>query len=236
MNFIAHFYVDKHVDDGLFFVGVSTPDWVSIFDRNVRVKANLLPLIMENEATPAELSFYNGVMRHLEIDRDFHSSEFFAFETQEIMRLIDRHLGKERVPRSFFVAHVLFELVLDKVLIQSEPSLLPTYYRHLESCSLKRMVQLTEWITSTPLPGYDAFLQRFIAKRYLYQYTDWDHLIYVLRRILERVRLRQVEYLYEPAFMRVLQEYEEGLIERHAPYMAAFGRDSGLRVSSASCG
>ncbi len=222
MNFIAHFYVDKHVDDSLFFVGVSTPDWVSIFDRNVRVKESLMPLIMENEATSDELSFYNGVMRHLEIDRQFHSSSFFTSETREIIRLIEKHLGKENVPRSFFVAHILFELVLDKVLIQADSSLLSRYYEHLENCRIDRMVQLTEWVASTPLPRYDGFLKKFISKRYLYQYTDWDHLIYVLRRILERVHLKEVSYLYEPAFMRLLHEYEEGLTQRYPVQMLQF--------------
>jgi len=222
MNFIAHFYMDRHVGDSLFFVGVSTPDWVSIFNRNVRVKENHLPLIMENDATPEELSFYNGVLRHLEVDRVFHSSAFFVRETRHISELFARHLGNQQVPRSFFVAHVIFELVLDKVLIQSDPSLLPSYYRHLENYDLDYLVQLTEWITSTPLPAYDGFLKKFITKKYLYQYLYWDHLIYVLRRILERVHIYDTDYLYSPGFMRVLEEYEAGLTQRHAPALQEF--------------
>lgn len=222
MNFIAHFYMDRHVADSLFFVGVSTPDWVSIFNRNIRVKEKRLPLIMENDATPEEMSFYNGVMRHLEVDRVFHSSLFFEQETAAIGRLFKQFLPEGAVPRSFFVAHVMFELVLDKVLIQSDPSLLPAYYQHLESCPLTRMVQLTEWITSTPMPGYDGFLKKFLRKKYLYHYTDWDHLIYVLRRLLERVGVSQHDFLDTARFRELAHWYEAGLAARHQDALQVF--------------
>jgi hypothetical protein len=224
MNFIAHFYMDRHVADSLFFVGVSTPDWVSIFNRSIRVKENRLPLIMENEATPAEMSFYNGAMRHLEVDRVFHTSAFFAQETRIISDLFKQYLPQGAVPRSFFVAHVMFELVLDKVLIQADPSLLPAYYQHLESCRLDRMVQLTEWITSTPMPGYDLFLKKFIGKKYLYQYTDWNHVIYVLRRLLARVGVDMHEFLDTPEFWKLAQIYEDGLAQRHHEALLGFGK------------
>jgi hypothetical protein len=225
MNFIAHFYMDRHVEDSLFFVGVSTPDWVSIFNRSIRVKENRLPLIMENDATTAETSFYNGVLRHLEVDRVFHSSTFFEYETGELGRLFKQHFAPGAVPRSFFVAHVMFELVLDKVLIQADPSLLPAYYRHLESCCVEQVVQLTEWITSTPMPGYDGFLGRFISKKVLYQYTDWAHVIYVLQRLLERVGVDTHEFLDTDAFLDLAHVYEQGLSQRHHRALQSFGQD-----------
>jgi len=225
MNFIAHFYMDRHVEDSLFFVGVSTPDWVSIFNRQIRVKENRLPLIMENDATPAEMSFYNGVMRHLEVDRVFHSSAFFEDETREISRLLKQHFADGAVPRSFFVAHVMFELVLDKVLIQADPSLLPAYYSHLESCDMAQIVQLTEWITSTPMPGYDGFVKKFIIKKYLYQYTEWNHVIYVLRRLLERVGVDTHEFLDTDAFLSLAETYEEGLSRRYLKALQGFGQE-----------
>jgi hypothetical protein len=224
MNFIAHFYMDRHVEDTLFFVGVSTPDWVSIFNRQIRVKENRLPLIMENEATPAEISFYHGIVRHLEVDRVFHSSSFFEYETAEISRLLKLHFAEEAVSRRFFVAHVMFELVLDKVLIQADPSLLPAYYSHLESCDMDQIVQLTEWITATPMPGYDGFVGKFIHKKFLYQYTDWNHVIYVLRRLLERVGVDTHEFLDTEAFMSLAKTYEAGLNRRYLKALQGFGQ------------
>lgn len=224
MNFIAHFYMDRHVADDLFFVGVSTPDWVSIFDRSIRVKENRMPLIMENDASRAELSFYNGVLRHLEVDRVFHSSAFFEEETRIIGDLFKQYFPNGEVQRSFFVAHVMFELVLDKVLIQADPSLLPAYYQHLSNCHLREICRLTEWITRTPMPGYDGFVKKFIKRKFLYKYTDCEHLIYVLRRLLERVGIATHDFLYTPAFLKVLQTYEQGLTTRYTGALQHFGR------------
>ncbi|MEO1451190.1 MAG: hypothetical protein AAFV07_16790, partial [Bacteroidota bacterium] len=151
MNFIAHYFLDRNLDDSLFFAGVSTPDLVSIFDRNIRLKAKRMPLIMENEATQEELSFYNGVMRHFEVDRIFHTSEFFKSEVKLLCDAFTYHLGEKVVKRDYFVAHILFELTLDKVLIQQNAFLIDDFYAHLESRPLEELVRLTEWVTHTPM-------------------------------------------------------------------------------------
>ena len=154
MNFISHFYLDRNLDDSLFFVGVSTPDLVSVFDRTIRLKEGRMPLIMENEATKGEISFYNGVIRHFEVDKLFHTSDFFYSETEKIKNLLQEEFGKDHVPRAFFVAHVLFELILDRILIHHNNTLLPTFYDHLSRFPIKEYVRLTEWVTHTPMPAY----------------------------------------------------------------------------------
>ena len=153
MNFISHFYLDRDLNDSHFFTGVSTPDLVSLFDRNIRLKARQMPLLMENEATPEEVSFYQGVLRHFEGDRIFHTSHFFERETGQINDIL-KETFQERVGRGFFVAHILFELLLDKILIQDDPSLLSEFYGHLTARPIQEYVRLTEWVT----PRAHAFL------------------------------------------------------------------------------
>ncbi|MEM9984193.1 MAG: hypothetical protein AAF804_03790 [Bacteroidota bacterium] len=223
MNFIAHYYIDRQIEQDLFVAGVCTPDWVSIFNRKVRVKEGRLPSLDGATHSLPEQAFHLGVRRHLEVDGLFHTSSFFKEETGILNRLFEQYLGPDQVPRSFFVAHVLFELVLDKVLIQADPSLLGDYYHHLDSCDLDRLVELTEWVTGASLPGYQAFIRRFITKKYLYQYTDWDHVVYVLRRILERVTITEYAFLYQDSFLQLLRSYEKGLADRYWEPMQGFG-------------
>lgn len=214
MNFIAHYFLDRNLDDSLFFAGVSTPDLVSIFDRTIRLKEKRMPLIMEHEGTQAELSFYNGVMRHFEVDRIFHTSDFFKQEVRILCDEFNQVVGERKVQRDFFVAHILFELALDKVLIHQNSTLVDDFYTHLNSRSLDEIVRLTEWVTHTPMPSYNGYLRKFIHRKYLYNYTDWEHVLFILKRIIQGVGIRDTQYLFQPAFRELVERYEAGLAER----------------------
>lgn len=221
MNFISHFHLDRSQNDSWFFVGVSTPDLVSVFDRNVRLKQHTLPLPMENEATPAELSFYQGALRHFEVDRLFHTSDFFYEETHRISERLKLAFPNGEVKRGFFVAHILLELLLDKLLIEDDPSIIPDFYGHLTHHPLEEYVKLTEWVTRVPMPSYQGFLNKFITKRYLALYTDWQQVLYILKRIVMGVGIREVDYLHDPRFLSEMQAYEAGL---HTRYRSGFAK------------
>ncbi|WNJ21164.1 hypothetical protein [Pontibacter sp. G13] len=214
MNFLSHFYLDWHLDDSLFFMGVSTPDLVSVFDRNVRLKENRMPSFIPGETPPNCESFRIGVLRHFEVDRIFHTSDFFYEETHRLSRMIESRIPAHELHRVFFVSHVLFELVLDKILIHEEPDLLPAFYRHLEEYSIPEFVKLTEWVTQVDMPGYDGFLNRFMSKRYLREYTDWQQVFFILRKIMVGVGITKYQYLKDPVFFDLMKEYEAGLAER----------------------
>ena len=64
------------------------------------------------------------------------------------------------------------------------------------------------------MPSYDGFLARFVEKKYLYRYTDWEHVIYILKRILLGVGIRKVDYLHEPVFLERMLVYETELSSR----------------------
>jgi len=214
MNFLSHFYLDRDLNDSWFFLGVSTPDLVSIFDRNVRLKKNRMPLIRENENSEAEISFYNGCLRHIEVDGIFHTSDFFAEETRIISQLLRKNYPKKELNRTFFISHVAFELILDKILIQETQGLVESYYEHMEKYSLEEQLKMTEWATRTKLPGYKSFLHKFITRKYLSYYTDWDHVVFVLKKILLGVGVHPIDFLQNRKFIDIMDSYEKGLTHR----------------------
>lgn len=178
-----------------------------------------MPLLMENEASSDEVSFYQGVLRHFEGDRIFHTSDFFHQETERINDILKDEFG-DQVYRGFFVAHIMFELLLDKILIQHEPSLLSEFYEHLEARPVSEYLRLTEWVTRVKMPSYDGFLKKFMQKRFLYRYTDWQHVIYILKRIVLGVGVQEISYLHSPNFLDRMMEYEADLSLRCIPSLA----------------
>ncbi len=215
MNLISHFYLDREHPESLYFVGIATPDLVSVFDRKTRLKAANLPIIMENESSREQMSFYNGILRHFEVDALFHSSEFFQTETQLLARQLKDTFGDKQVKRSFFVAHILLELILDRILILKDSELLYSFYKHFQNKDILKLVYFTEWACKKPLPGYAAFLWKFAEKKFLYNYTEWEFLVKVIENLLKKVGIQHNTYLHDVRFIQQLEIYQEGLTERY---------------------
>ncbi|GAB4404542.1 MAG: hypothetical protein OHK0039_04780 [Bacteroidia bacterium] len=210
MNFISHFYLDREIKDGLFFIGLSAPDLLPIYNRSIRLRLSVLPPLPP-DATPTMQSFHAGVLRHFQGDQVFHDSPLFKTETARIGGYLREVLRPEELKRSFFLAHILFELALDKHLIGADETLIPEFYAYWEQCPIDEMQALCEWAARTPLPGFGTFIERFIRRRYLARYTDWQHIIHVLRSVLEGVGLRDLDYLHTPRFLRMAEQYEREL-------------------------
>ncbi len=212
MNFVSHYYLDRHQsDDPFFFLGVITPDLVGIFDRKVKLKDHTLPEITPANLSLEELSFYKGVKRHFEADAVFHTCDFFSRETQALTLRLRSAFDEKRLPRSYFLAHILVELLLDKILIRHHPTILQEFYQHLREIPFQRKTRLTEWVCQTNMHRYQAYLMRFEERQYLYDYADWRHILFVMRCTLEKVRINTGETLYHPVMVNLLREYEEKL-------------------------
>ena len=225
MNLVSHFFLDKDRKDRFFFVGVCSPDLVSNFNRKIRLKKSSLPLLRENEITPDQLNFYQGVLRHFEVDRLFHSSPFFKEETAYLTGLLKTTLKDFEVKRAFFVAHIMLELVLDRVLIRRHKDLLLDFYKNFQQHDVPKLVQYTEWLAQEPMAGYDLFLQKFASRQFLYRYVDLRYLSNVLRNILQTVGIENQRYLHEPIFFDLMKQYENRLADLYEPAMQSFAEE-----------
>jgi len=223
MNFVAHYYVDNHLDNSLFVVGVSTPDLVPVYNKNFRLRKRKVEAVLARGGSRDFYQFAKGILRHFEADEYFHSAQFFKEENDLLMELIRKYFPGGEVRRSFFVAHILFELVLDRVLVLDDPRVLDNYYRHWRQQDPQLLSRLTGQILENEgevMEGYPAYIQRFVERKYLYGFSQWEELLYVFKRIMERVGIPDLAYIYEPTFMAMLKEYESRLIPKVPHYIA----------------
>jgi hypothetical protein len=209
MNFLAHYFLDQDNPSGYFVVGAATPDLLSIYNSSLRIKAGHVDHLKEEIKANVEPAFLAGLARHFHADRVFHSSPLFNAETHELSRMLEARFQGEDVPRKYFIAHILLELLLDKVLILHNPTLLDDYYRHFASLvPFEGVRHATEAVAAHPLPNYESFLQKFLENKYLYHYTENDHLIYILRRLLRRVGIERSHYLDDARFLLLMDDFE----------------------------
>lgn len=216
MNFISHFFLDRHLVNSTFFVGTATPDLLSIFNPRFRIKWSHIRRLETEGFNKAELALYKGVYRHFIADKVFHSSPHFTEETLFLSDLLKQQLPADSVHRKPHLAHWMLELILDKVLIQKHPEILDQYYNHFAVVSpFEEIRQITEKITGSSLQNYESYLNKFLLNRYLENYTDWDHIKYVLERIMRRVNIEQRAFLTLPEFDQLMREYESRLEEKY---------------------
>lgn len=209
MNFLAHYFLDKDHPSSHFILGAATPDLLSIYNSGLRIKAGQVDHLNADAQAHAEPYFLEGLARHFHADRVFHSSPLFSTETHEFSRMLSERFPEQDVPRKYFIAHILLELLLDKVLIRHDADLLPNYYRHFESLApFEDVRRATEAVAAHSLPNYESFLQKFVENKYLYHYTENDHLIYILRRLLRRVGIEHSGFLDDSRFLELMDAFE----------------------------
>lgn len=211
MNFVSHYYLDRGKTSSMFLLGVSTPDLLSNFREGVRLRQGNMPLIMESDACEGQIQFYNGVLRHFEVDRLFHSSTFFQNETNYLSSQLRNTFTKREIERTFFVSHILLELLMDRILIMNDEHILNEYYAHYSPVNIRKTVWLSEWISRQPLSEYYTYLLKFSQRKYLYQYQNLEFIVYIIRQLFSKLRLKKTAFLYDSRLFILLEDYQKSL-------------------------
>lgn len=201
MNYLAHFYLDHAKPLPHFTAGVTLPDLARSFGSKYRVKAFEIP---PHAGCPHLLSEINkGVARHHEADHWFHTSAFFKQQFQ----LVKTHLYAARlqsIPKyTYFVAHVLLEMLIDRLLMKQHPQLCPDFYAALLQTDTQA---LTDYMNLWGMPPENTHqfvlhFERFCAAQYLFEYQHNEGLLYAL----ERVYMRMVGFGFSPADKKHLE-------------------------------
>lgn len=183
MNFLSHFYFDKHSDNPDLVLGTVLPDLV----KNARKDWNLHP---EKNAglfkTSIENSILEGWKRHLAVDRHFHNSDFFIEHTGEIRKAIAPAL-KDSVVRPSFLAHISLELMLDSTLLTENHIQAEDLYSHLRQSDRQALNRFLELNNIGDTSHFFNFFDKFIAENYLNSYRESHNIMYALNRICMRI-------------------------------------------------
>lgn len=184
MNFLSHFYFDKHNDDENMVLGLVLPDFV----KNAQKEINLYPLKESHlfQQDVQQRSILKGWERHIAVDNTFHSSEFFKLETHALKLLITPVLEKSPV-KPFFLAHIGLELLLDHLLIINGAIDINRFYEQLVKADKPALNQFLKKAGLGDPTLFFKFLDGFISSRYLLSYQKPDNIAYALNRICMRI-------------------------------------------------
>lgn len=183
MNFLSHFYFDRHTTDPNVVLGTVLPDLV----KNARKDWNVHPEKKETLLTGSiERSILKGWKRHLAVDRHFHNSGFFLKHTKAIRTAIAPVLVHSPV-RPSFLAHIALEIMLDSILLTEnkiDADLLYASLRQSDRPALNSFLELNSIDDTT---YFFKFFDNFLEVSYLNSYRERHNIMFALNRICMRI-------------------------------------------------
>ncbi len=216
MNYFAHSL--RFLDRPYFVAGTNVPDWMSVADRQVRVRGKLIEPFLRNDGSPlAEVAA--GAMQHLHDDDWFHSTRAFFEVTTELAIKFREVLGPDDSHRTSFLGHIVTELLIDAHLIQQFPGKIEQYYSALGQIDPFAVQQAVNLMAKQSTERLARLIPRFIEERFLIDYLDDHRLLWRLNQVMHRVKLvpLPVEAVAALIFGRqlVCDRFSELLPEEH---------------------
>jgi hypothetical protein len=212
MNYLAH--GARFLGRPYFLAGTALPDWLSVVDRRVRLRARRVePFADGGDAPEAELA--GGVLQHLRDDAWFHATPVFARASAEMTLLFRAALPADDGHRPSLLGHIVTEMLLDGVLMAREPSLLDGYYAALAELDAGIIERAANQMTRNQTDRLAAFIPLFRNERFLADYMEPARLVVRLNQVLRRVRLSPLPAETErivPAAWRIVEAQADSLL------------------------
>ncbi len=189
MNYFAH--AIDFLDDPYFVAGTGVPDWLTVVDRQVRIRRrHLAAMLNHTDAVLAAVA--QGIQQHLDDDAWFHESRAFVELSLGISAAAGDFLREPQGLRPAFLGHILVEVLLDASLIAETPVRLSDYYRLLDSVDPDRVQEEVNRIAPRPTERLASMIRGFCRERILWDYLHDEKLLRRLNQVMRRVRLAEL--------------------------------------------
>lgn len=204
MNFLSHYYFERHSTHPERVLGGLLPDLLKNVDKTYNFHPQRYEDVLLADAQTARIS--EGWYQHVEIDRIFHGLPFFLDHCYVLRKKLVPVL--EGLPiRPSFMAHIAIELLLDHLLIAHNMVNPARLYDYLEQANT---IVVKKYLHALGLENTDkffAFFKEFINSRYVLEYADIKSIPYALFQICKRIWSFEVAEPQCRALEAVLTDY-----------------------------
>jgi hypothetical protein len=214
MNYFAHGF--RFTEDPYFLAGTALPDWLSVVDRGIRVRARQATPFVGHDA-PEVASLARGVVQHHADDAWFHTSRAFTELSWHFTVLFRDALPPDEGWRPSFLGHILVEILLDAHLIEQNPEVLEAYYRAMAGLNAPEVQRAVNLMAARPTDRLVEWIPRFIEERFLVDYDSDARLRFRLDQVMRRVRLPELPESFCLVLPRARDEVHQRLAELIPP-------------------
>jgi len=206
MNFLSHFYFDRDTDNCYHILGTVLPDLLKNADKTIILHPEKL-----HHTNNDINSIIKGWNKHLEVDRYFHSSEFFLTHSHQLKLLLLPAIEGSPV-KPFFLGHIALELILDNLLLTTQKVTADGFYNHLDGCDDSVIAEFLTFAGLKDTAVFFKFYNGFKKSRYLFSYAETKQIAYALKRICMRVWKDPFTPEHEAKMNEILTAYRASLL------------------------
>lgn len=206
MNFLSHYYFDRNERNCYHILGTVLPDLLKNADKTIVLHPEKL-----KHTDPAINAIITGWNKHLDVDRYFHSSEFFLQHSHELKLLMAPVIQGSPV-KPFFLGHIGVELILDNLLLTTQKLNVQDFYDQLEACDNAVIAEFLAFAELEDNTRFFKFFAGFKSSAYLHTYAETLQIAYALKRICMRVWPDPFTIEHEVAINEVVLAYRQLLL------------------------
>ena len=200
MNYFSHFIFDHIPLNHDYNTGLLLPD----ITRKKITKFNY------DVNMPSEFSdLFLGCKRHYESDKKFHSSNFFHQHYNHLNHLISHSNYILDVERKWFISHIILELLIDRIFVKHQRSLLDNFYLSLIEVDEMKLRTYLKFFGMENIDEFFVFFNHFRSSQYIYHYTDNNKFMYSLNRIMMRANVKPLTQKNSDLILDVILEFEK---------------------------
>jgi acyl carrier protein phosphodiesterase len=206
MNFLSHYYFDRHSNNCYHILGTVLPDLLKNADKSIILHPEKLQHTDNNIN-----SIIAGWNKHLAVDRFFHSSDFFITHSHQLKKeLLPAIEGSPVKP--FFLGHVALELIIDNLLLTTGKIKVDDFYTHLSGCKTAVIDNFLTFSGLKESSRFFKFYEEFKHSQYLHTYAETHKIAYALKRICMRIWQNPFTPQHEASMNTVLDNYRTHLL------------------------
>ncbi len=172
MNYLSHYYFDRDEDNKYYNIGLILPDLA----RSHIAKLRINPYKNITFTTKEISSMNDGCNKHFASDRKFHNWMTFVELTNKATDMI-RESGDKDINRDYFMTHIMVEILLDKILLDKNPSLADDFYAMIDSVEMDWILKFMRYAGLQDDELWKGQHRRFMKAGFLKSYTSIENVI-----------------------------------------------------------
>jgi hypothetical protein len=206
VNYLSHFYFDRDEDNKYYNIGLILPDLARSYISKLRINP-----YRNIEFTTHEIaSINNGCNKHFASDRKFHNWMVFVDLTTRATDMI-RENGDKDINRDYFITHILVEVLLDKVLVDQNPTLAEDFYTMVESVEQDWVLKYMRYAGLQDDELWKGMHRRFMKAGFLRNYTSIENVVNAVEQVAVKTGLLELNQDQKDLLIEICETIEPEL-------------------------
>jgi len=172
VNYLSHYFFDRDEDNKYFNIGLILPDLA----RSHIAKLRINPYKNITFTTKEIASMNDGCNKHFASDRKFHNWMTFVDLTNKATDMI-RESGDKDINRDYFITHIMVEILLDKILLDQNPTLADDFYAMIDSVEMDWILKFMRYAGLQDDELWKGQHKRFMKAAFLKSYTSVENVV-----------------------------------------------------------